>query len=236
MSSSPPGFPVDGSDAPLAALSRLAVAEHAGHDPRHALEQVVRVARETLPGAASVSVTLLRGTRPSSPAASDGLALRCDERQYDVGDGPCLEAARQSHIVSVPDLTDEERWPAYSAYAQQEGVRSSLSIPIAPQQSILGALNVYFTQPRALAPDAVVLAHAFAAHAAVAVASTVVRQMEEAMETRAVIEQAKGILMTQRHCDPDEAFRVLVRASTRNNRKLREIAGEIVEAVQATSG
>lgn len=219
----------------LAALGELAGAAPAGHDAVPALEQLVHLASGTVPGVVAVSVTLLRGATPTSPASSSPLALECDTCQYELGDGPCLQATRDRHVVAVPDV-EETPWRQYARVAAAAGSRSSISLPLARQDQVLGALNVYGAEPRSLGPVAEVLCHAYAAHASAVLASTRALQMEEAMSSRAVIEQAKGIVMSQRHCDPEEAFRVLVRGSTRTNRKLREIAVEVVEAVQAPRG
>ena len=118
----------------------------------------------------------------------------------------------------------------------------SVGIPVVAQLS--GALNIYSTDLAAFDADAIALAEAFAGYAAVALAnahlyettSALAKQMAEAMGSRAVIEQAKGILIAQQGVHPDEAFRMLARASQSSNRKLRDIAQAIVDGAQRGPG
>jgi GAF domain-containing protein len=115
-------------------------------------------------------------------------------------------------------------------------VHSSLSVALPLQEAVLGALNIYATQPAIFDRDAVELARTFAGYAAVAIANarlyqataTLAEDMRRAMETRAVIEQAKGILVAQRHCTPEQAFELLTRLSQATHRKLRDCAVDLV--------
>jgi hypothetical protein len=138
-------------------------------------------------------------------------------------------------------MTEETRWPDYSRKVLAVGVRSSLSVPLPFQGASIGALNNYSTQVAAFAtPDALRAGLEVAEAVAVAVVNAdahakVVDQahnMRLAMESRAVIEQAKGVLMAQRGVDAQQAFDMLRDASQRYNRKLRDIAAGIVESTQ----
>jgi hypothetical protein len=140
-------------------------------------------------------------------------------------------------ILRIDDMRVEERWPHYVPRVVAQGVRSSLSIPLPYQDISIGALNNYSTQPGAFAsPESLEAGLDVAEIVAVAVANATAhaelgeqaRHMRLAMESRAVIEQAKGVLMAQRHIDADQAFEVLREASQRYNRKLRDIATGIV--------
>jgi GAF domain-containing protein len=137
-------------------------------------------------------------------------------------------------------MASEERWPDYVARVTSTGVRSSLSVPLPYQGSSIGALNVYSSRPAAFAsPESLEAGLEVAEYIAVAVANAdshwqlgeQARNMRLAMESRAVIEQAKGVLMAQRKVDADVAFEILREASQRYNRKLRDIATGIVESV-----
>jgi hypothetical protein len=121
------------------------------------------------------------------------------------------------------------------------GVRSSLSVPLPYQGSTIGALNIYSTQVAAFAsPESLRAGLEVAETIAVAVAnadahwqvSEQARNMRLAMESRSMIEQAKGVLMAQRRVTPEQAFEILREASQRYNRKLRDIAAGIVESTQ----
>ncbi len=187
-----------------------------------------------------MSVTLLQGENATTAAFTGALAVHLDERQYDTGQGPCLAAAAGGETVLIPDMTAEDRWPEYSPDAVRRGALSSVSVGIPVQQAVTGALNVYSTRAKAFDDEGVDHNQAFASYAAVALSnahlyasSTVLAgQMQQAMASRAVIEQAKGILVSQRRCTVDEAFDILIRASRNFNRKLRDIAQALVDGSQ----
>jgi GAF domain-containing protein len=228
------GEPVDPLKA-FAELGRLRLDEG---DLRHVLTRIAELAKATIPGAAEVSVTLVSGDGAGTPAFTGELALALDETQYDSGYGPCLEAAMSNRIFSAPDLATETRWPAFAAAATQAGVRSSLSVGVPVTQQMTGAINIYALQTNAFDEEAVELATTFANYAAVAMANAhlydttaaLATQMAQAMESRSVIEQAKGILMAQRGESADEAFAIMVRASQVSNRKVRDIAQALVDS------
>ncbi|MBQ0977753.1 GAF and ANTAR domain-containing protein [Micromonospora sp. M61] len=222
---------------PNAAISELGQIKFGETDLSGVLSQVSELARRTIPGAEEVSVTLLKQEGAHTAAFSGEMALRLDELQYEYEQGPCLEAAKEAAVVSVPDMSEEVRWPEWAAQAVQGGALSSLSIGFPIQETVLGALNIYGVKPGAFDDDAVTLAQTFAGYAAVALANahlydttaTLAAQMQSAMQSRAVIEQAKGIIMGERRCTPDEAFAILAKVSQDSNRKLRDVAAALVE-------
>jgi len=206
------------------------------------LTDIVRIATAGIPGAESTSITLLKDEKPFTAAHDGEMALAADELQYAKGYGPCMDAGRGGVLLRIDDVDAEERWPDYVAHAREVGVRSSLSVPLPYQGSSIGALNIYSTQLAAFAtPEALEAGLDTAEVVAVAIAnadahwqaSEQARNMRLAMESRAVIEQAKGVLMAQRHLTAEQAFEVLRDASQRYNRKLRDIASGIVESTQA---
>jgi GAF domain-containing protein len=218
----------------FAELARVRVADI---DTPAMLTRIAELATGSLPGAAEVSVTLVRGDSAHTAAYTGQTALKLDEVQYDRGRGPCLDAAADAHTVVIPDMTAESRWPEFAEQAAEAGMLSSLSIGLPVQQDIIGALNIYGAELDAFDAEAVDAAETFASYAAIAVAnvvshesaSTLAAQMQQAMESRAVIEQAKGIIMVQRKCDADEAFSVLVRLSQQTNTKLRAVCAALVQ-------
>ncbi|NHC46330.1 GAF and ANTAR domain-containing protein [Motilibacter aurantiacus] len=227
---------------PTEALAELARIDLRTADLPAVLQRIAELAQRTLPGADEVSVSLLadRTREAATPAYTGQLALEADEQQYGEGEGPCIEAATTGTTVLVDDITAETRWPGYVPDAARVGVGSSLSVPLPVQETVNGALNVYSRTAHAFDEQAVELATSFAGYAAIAVANSrlyettaaVARQLQEAMESRAVIEQAKGLIMGQRRCSSDEAFQLLVSASSRSNRKLRDIAAELIATTQ----
>ncbi|SDD38991.1 GAF domain-containing protein [Geodermatophilus telluris] len=216
------------------ALSRLRLADRELAD---VLGEITRLADEHVPGAESTSITLLRGDTAVTAAHHGDMALAADEIQYERGYGPCMDAGRGGVVLRIDDMTTEQRWPDYAARVVGVGVRSSLSTPLPYQGSSIGALNTYSTRPAAFVSDASAEAAREVAEAvAIAVANAdahaqlgeQAHNMQRAMESRAVIEQAKGVLMAQRRVDAEAAFDLLREASQRYNRKLRDIAAGIV--------
>ena len=204
------------------------------------LTDVTRIAAQGIPGAEATSITLLRDEKAFTVAHHGEMSLAADELQYEHGYGPCMDAGRGGVLLRVDDMRTEERWPEYVAHVvRSTPVRSSLSVPLPYQGTSIGALNNYSTQPAAFAsPESLQAGLEVAEVVAVAVAnadahhqlSEQTRNMRVAMESRAVIEQAKGVLMAQRRVDAEQAFEILREASQRYNRKLRDIALGIVES------
>ena len=220
-------------------LTRVVLADRSLTD---VLTDIATIASAGIPGAESTSITLIRGDEPFTAAHHGDMALAADELQYQKGYGPCMDAGRGGVVLRVDDMRTESRWPEYTARVLETGVRSSLSLPLPYQGSGIGALNVYSTQPEAFAsPESLSAGMDVAEAVAVAVVNAdahaqvieQARNMRLAMESRAVIEQAKGVLMAQRQVDAEKAFEILREASQRYNRKLRDIALGIVEGTQS---
>ncbi len=222
---------------PTEAFAQLGSIKLSDTDLNGVLGTVADLARRTLPGAAEVSVTLVGSGKGRTATYTGELALELDEWQYEAGHGPCLEASAGAVSVSVPEMATESRWPDWASVAVRSGALSSLSIGLPVQDVVTGALNVYATTPHAFANEAITLAETFSEYAAVALANahlydstaTLAEQLRAAMDSRAVIEQAKGIVMGDRRCTADEAFKILVRLSQDTNRKLRDVAQILVD-------
>jgi GAF domain-containing protein len=206
-----------------------------GRELPEVLTQIVQISRRAIPGSEATSITLIRDDRAFTAAFDGQIAMDADELQYERGHGPCLDAGRSGEVFLVEDMAVEDRWPDYAAHAIRLGVRSSLSIPLPFQGATIGALNNYSLQPAGFGEPAVRLAEEVAAFVAIAVANAEgaaratddVTNMRRAMESRSVIEQAKGILMERYKVTSDQAFNLLTHASQRNNVKLRDIAEEL---------
>jgi GAF domain-containing protein len=217
----------------IRALSSI-ILDHQSYDT--VLQRTTEIANQTIPGAREVSVTL-QHDKPRTVASTGSLATLADDAQYRADDGPCLQAMRSGKTVVVDHQECEDRWPAYDEPAAQAGVRSSCSVPLSVEGACIGALNAYAVEPEAFDDGAIGVAEEVAVFAAVALsnaglyftATSRAEQMAEAMKSRAVIEQAKGILMGGRRCDADEAFQILVRLSRESHRKLRDVARVLVE-------
>jgi GAF domain-containing protein len=204
------------------------------------LDKIAQLAARSIPGATEVSLTLLHGNTPQTAAFTGELAFTLDEKQYERGYGPCMDAADTTTSLLVSDTSSEQRWPGWAATAARAGVHSSLSVGLPVHEKVTGALNIYATTPNAFDDDAITIAQTFAGFAAVALANahlyetqaTLAGHMQKAMENRAVIEQAKGIIMGQHRCTPEQAFAILTGMSQDTNRKLRDIAKTLVTKAQ----
>jgi transcriptional regulator with GAF, ATPase, and Fis domain len=197
-----------------------------------ALSRVADVAKRTIPGAVDVSVALIGPGGAHTAAFTGELALLLDQWQYEHGHGPCLAAAAANITVPVADMAGESRWPDWAGRAVGAGALSSVSIGLPLHESLTGALNVYSSKPDAFDDDAVILAETFAGYAAVAMANAhlydgaarLAQEAEAAMESRAVIEQAKGVVMGDRHCTAEEASAVLATISRYSHRSVYDVA------------
>ena len=224
-----------GAQAAFDELARMVLSEHTMDT---LLARVAELARDVVEGAMEVSVSLVGKDRAATVVATGPLAAALDERQYEADSGPCVAAAQAGAVASITDMRTETRWPAFTKAAVEAGALSSLSTPIPLQQYATAALNMYGATPGAFDDQAVSLAGSFASYAGVALANmhlyestrTLAEQLQTAMESRAVIEQAKGVLMGQRRCSADEAFDILVKLSQQSNRKLREVAQALVDS------
>jgi GAF domain-containing protein len=208
-----------------------------GNEPLGAvLERIAVLAAQVIPAASEASVTLMEDGKPRSIAFTGPNAGMLDERQYETGWGPCLDAAVTGETVLV-DTTDPaaSAYPDFATVALRVGVVQSMSVGLPIAERVVGAVNL-FSWSETMDESAIELAERFAGYAAVAVVNAAVyssaeeraENMVAAMQSRAVIEQAKGIIMATRHCDGDDAFAYLVKASQQRNRKLRDIAAAIV--------
>ena len=195
-------------------LARVALVER---DLSDLLSDITGVALRALPGAEAASITLMRDSKAFTAAYVGNMALDADELQYERGYGPCLDAAEGGQVLVIDDMSTEQRWPSYARAATDYGVVSSLSVPLPIQSATIGALNTYATRGAAFDTDELILAQDVASWVARAVgtADTAARTVDDlvslqaAMRSRAVIEQAKGVLMERFKAHRAAGFRCL---------------------------
>ncbi len=221
--------------AALEHLGRLSLRELSMQD---LLQDVARLSSSVMPGEPEASVTVLVRDDPGTVASSGALATGLDERQYAEDDGPCLTAARTGELIEVVDYRTETRWPDYARRAAEAGCLSSISLPlkIDDDDRITGALNIYAREVRAFDEASRTAGTAFASYATVAAgnlhafknARETADNLRIALESRAVIDQAKGILMERYKLTADLAFQLLAQASMGSNIKVREVAEQLV--------
>jgi GAF domain-containing protein len=218
----------------LAALSRFFVGDGTVHET---LQRVSELATVAVEGADLVGLTMIVEGRQRTAVFTDELAPELDRTQYETDDGPCVEAFRSGEIREIESTLQEGPWPEFRRAAAEHGVRSTLSFPMLVNKQPLGAMNLYSRHERAFSEQDREMGTLFASQAAIVLANAQAywdaRQLSarlgEAMEARSVIEQAKGILMSSEGCDDEDAFNVLVKASQRENVKLRDVARRIVD-------
>lgn len=210
-----------------------------GPDVDKFLDKVAVLAAGFTTPPTSCGITLRRNGEVSTVAASGELAMHADEIQYGHGQGPCLHSLHTGEFVHIPDLASDDRWETYRLNALAAGVGSSISLPLIVDDHPVGALNIYSTGVHHFSTDDIATARAFADQAAAAL-TLVMRhseklvleeQLRNALASRAVIDQALGIIMGQQHCDAAEAFDLLRRASQDRNIKLVDIATQMITAV-----
>lgn len=226
------------TDEALEALTELAGVVLVATDLPQTFVSMCRTAVQALPAADGASVTTVAEGRPSA-VASDAWAQELDELQFEEHEGPCLDAFRTGNAFRVRDFASESRWPSYSEQVLARGARSTMSVPLTAQGNVLGALNLYAKHPDAFDAESASIGAVIGGHMGLAseVSAAFFRhrdlaeQLAEAMKSRAVIEQAKGVLMAQFGCDAYTAFDLLREKSQRGNLKLRQVAHDIVNDV-----
>jgi GAF domain-containing protein len=218
------------------ALDELGTMSLRQHSMESVLQAVAELSKRVLPGNPETSIFIQDDRRRVTVASTGQLAVDLDEVQYAEHHGPCLHAASTGELTEIPDTRVEERWPDYVQRAAEHGNLSSLSVPLAIEADVSGALNIYARTAHAFDDDARAAATRFGSYAAVALGNmhdylssqAMSRNLELALDSRAVIDQAKGILIERHKLTADQAFQMLVEASSRSNTKLRDIADRLV--------
>jgi GAF domain-containing protein len=227
--------------AAFAELSKIML----GAEPLAAsIKRIAELAKRTIPGAAEVSVTLMDGGKVSTVSFTGPLAAQLDERQYESGFGPCMDAAISGDTVTIDDTAHSETYPDFGRLAARHGITHTMSIGLPVPHRTVGALNIYGDENSAFDQTTAELAAGFASYAAVAVANAglyastaaLAGHLQKALESRAVIDQAKGVVMAENHCSAQAAFDELVRRSNLSNRRLKDVAQDIVDGVQRHPG
>jgi transcriptional regulator with GAF, ATPase, and Fis domain len=226
---------VDDVTAALEQLSDVLDQEEELHVVLHRLcHQVVTA----IPGADLASVAVVDEDGPRTVSATSDQAIDIDQAQYEAGTGPALDSARTGKVVRVV-VADEAatRWPQFVDAARTASVGSYLSAPLFIDKEFSGSLNLYGVDDHGFSElDAALLElYTTAAEAALRHAErhrsarATTEQLRTALSSRAVIDQAKGIIMAARHITADEAFALLVKRSQQENIKVRAVAEQFVE-------
>ena len=215
-----------GLDAAETRLSRL-------------LNLILETAVDVLAFDAATVTTRHAGGGLATIGATDQRLVALDDAQYEAREGPCLSVLDPHAPLYIEDAgVEDERWRHFSRTAAQLGVHSTLSVHVPTDtQEVAASLNFYAKRRVELGGQEMSAAESFAQQLAAAIQSVEVfkstsklaHDMAEAMRSRAVIEQAKGIIMADKHVGADEAFDQLVQLSQQLNVKLRDVASRLVE-------
>ena len=197
---------------------------------------VTRWALAAVAGAQSCGLTLLRAnSRPVTVAAVGKVPIRVDELQYEIGEGPCLEASEGSSAVTlVGDLALDDQWPRFAHRCVAEtDVRSIFSVRLGMDGNTRAAMNFYSDQAHAFGEDDVGIGALFAPFAALALQNAETRrdaeELQNALTSSRQIGVAIGILMTRHLLTYENAFAQLAKASQDLNRKVRDLALDVQE-------
>jgi ANTAR domain/GAF domain len=201
------------------------------------LNLILETAVEAL-GFSAATVSIRQGTSMSTVAATDQRLIDLDDAQYQAG-GPCVDTLDQAEPIHLHDAAASgERWEQFAHTAEHLGVRSTLSVHVPTDSSeVAASLNLYAREQLELSTRQIGLAVSYAQQLAATLESvdafqataTLAGNMAEAMRSRAVIEQAKGIIMADERITADEAFARLAGLSQSGNMKLRDVAKRLVK-------
>jgi ANTAR domain/GAF domain len=195
---------------------------HEQGSPEAVVDRITRAAVDTVEGCDHAAISILRRHgRIETRGATDDVPTAVDAIQYEVGQGPCLDAMDEHEVFQIDDLATDERWPPFSRRAADEtGVRSMLSFRL-------------FVEADTIDEQARSVGTILATHAALALRSAQdkerAEQLDQAVASNRVIGMAMGVLMARGRMTEQEAFSVLSRASQHLNRRLRDVASAVVE-------
>ena len=220
-------------EAAVAALTRYFVGNQTLGETLH---EIANITMQAVPVADHVGITMMVGDKLTTSVFTHPEVPEIDRAQYRTGEGPCVDAYRTGTPYTIASTLEPGRWQEFRDSAARHGVLSTLSLPLVTHDGPIGALNLYAETENAFDEDNQRVAELFATQSAFVLANaqaywdarTLGENLQQAMESRAVIEQTKGIIMASMHCDENEAFAILKTQSQAQNIKVRDIAEEIV--------
>ena len=208
------------------------------------LTRVAELTTTAVPQAEFVGICMMVDGRIGTYIFTHPTVQEIDRAQYDTGDGPCLDAYASGEVISIHSTRRNGHYPKFCKVAFEHGILSTLSLPMrTTAHRTIGAMNLYARQEDGFGPDDAELASAFAMQAAFVLANAQAywdarelhENLEVAMHSRAVIEQAKGMIMAALGCDEDRAFEILIEQSQHENLKLRDVAKRVVDDARKRS-
>jgi len=220
-------------EAAVAALTRYFVGNQTLGESLH---QVAELCIEALPQVDHVGITLLVDGKLKTSVFTHPEVPEIDQAQYRTGDGPCVDAYHHGETNLIDSTREPGRWQEFRDSAARHGVLSTMSLPLITHDGPIGALNMYAETERAFSDGDREVGELLTTQAAFLLANaqaywdarTLSENLEQAMLSRASIEQAKGIIMNSVGCGPEAAIQILIRQSQDQNVKLRDLAEELV--------
>lgn len=228
---------MDGYERLANAFVEMAGSLTADYDVVELAQQLIENSMVLLPIAAAGIVLVDPGGELHVLASSSEQSRLLELFQIQAGSGPCLEAFRTGRAVFVENLSaGEQRWPKFAERAAEYGLRAVSALPLRLREQRVGALNLFHAQPGSLSDSDIAIGQALADVAAIGVLHQRIRnhteglnqQLQTALNTRVVIEQAKGVLAERGAIDVDRAFTLLRAHARRTNQRLVDVARDVV--------
>jgi GAF domain-containing protein len=218
----------------VAQLAELVASlDRQGTETKAGLRELIEIGSRHVTGSKYAGITLAEaGKAITNVVATHRYPMVLDAIQNEYGEGPCVAAAWQHHVMHVADLGVDERWPRYQQYAlANTPIRSILSFELFADHDTMAALSFFGHHPHAFTDESIELGGIFATH--VALAWSMMRrndQFRSALASRDMIGQAKGVIMERFNLDAVEAFDLLARLSQQSNTKLIDIARALIDS------
>lgn len=189
------------------------------------------------------AVTVKVHRKPTTAAGSSKRAVELDRLEQALGDGPCIKALRDMSPVIIDDVLTDLRFPELNQKFAERGVHSSLGVPLEISGKASAALNFFASKPAAFTANVYDKALGFAAAAhntlqlsvRIGTAESRAEDLDAAMQSRTAINLACGVIMAQNKCSQAEAMEILTKVSSNRNRKLRDVATELIEQLSGGS-
>jgi GAF domain-containing protein len=223
----------------LESLERFATTLTAGYGVGDVLHDLTAEITDVL-DLTGAGVTLVHDGKQRFVTAAVEAIARLERVQEDHQLGPCVDAVTTAQPMTVSDLEDQDtsrRWPDYSNAAKTAGIRAVAGIPMLAEGSAIGAVNLYVKEPRSWPAEDLQVASVFAniatgylVHASAARQhQRTAEQLQQALTTRLIIEQAKGVLATQHQINTDEAFLLLRKHARDHHTRIHDVARAVVD-------
>jgi hypothetical protein len=221
-------------DDPADLMATVAGSLHQQAEVEDLLRAAVFSARDTVPGAEEVGISVIyRNGQFHTVAATAPTVYQVDDLQYRFNEGPCIDALRGRWPAASNQLALDSRWPEAHSGASALGIASQVGLRLFDEIGSVAALNLYSSVPNAFDSESIHLANLFAVQAAHVLGRTTSNdQLSDALSTRKVIGHAVGIVMERYRLDEQRAFAFLIRSSQQRDTRLEIIANDIVSDVE----